>query len=413
MRRKLYPQRPVFFAAVLLALILPATGLCHADPATPLGGKSHPPKAAAPPGVDVVIFSNGDQLSGTFVNEVGGKVTFHSDILGDIVIPWANIKELRTGNKMAVLDKSVIVRRGQLPAHLPVGSLTIESSMITVHPDNNAMIQPIPVADAQYIIDDATLRKQILGHPGLLQGWNGAATAGATIVEATQNQYTFNAAVALVRTVPTISFLDPSNRTSVAFTESYGKIVSPAYNTPTISIPENEVKSSILHLGLERDEYFSARAYGLALVDFDHNFSQSLNLQQIYGGGIGYTFIKKPKEELDAKATIQYERQSFINAPAGSNMSLVGSTFAGTYTATLQHDLVFNQQVAYIPAYNDFHAYSADEIDTLTFPVYKNFGFTVGTLDSYLNDPPATVPPTKRNSFQFTFGLTYAIKSKY
>jgi hypothetical protein len=37
----------------------------------------------------------------------------------------------------------------------------------------------------------------------------------------------------------------------------------------------------------------------------------------------------------------------------------------------------------------------------------------VGTNDSYLNDPPVTAPPTKRNSFQFTMGLTYAIKSKY
>jgi len=34
-------------------------------------------------------------------------------------------------------------------------------------------------------------------------------------------------------------------------------------------------------------------------------------------------------------------------------------------------------------------------------------------LDSYLNFPPAAIPPTKRNSFQFTMGLTYAIKSRY
>jgi hypothetical protein len=34
-------------------------------------------------------------------------------------------------------------------------------------------------------------------------------------------------------------------------------------------------------------------------------------------------------------------------------------------------------------------------------------------MDSYLNDPPVSLPPTKRNSFQFTMGLTYAIKSKY
>ena len=51
--------------------------------------------------------------------------------------------------------------------------------------------------------------------------------------------------------------------------------------------------------------------------------------------------------------------------------------------------------------------------NVLSFPVYKNFSFSLGTLDSYLNNPPASVPPTKRNSFQFTMGLTYAFKSQY
>ena len=37
----------------------------------------------------------------------------------------------------------------------------------------------------------------------------------------------------------------------------------------------------------------------------------------------------------------------------------------------------------------------------------------MGSLDSYLNNAPTTLPPTQRNSFQFTVGATYAIKSKY
>ena len=75
--------------------------------------------------------------------------------------------------------------------------------------------------------------------------------------------------------------------------------------------------------------------------------------------------------------------------------------------------LTFTQGLAYIPAWNNERAYSAEETDTFAFPTYKNFGISLGTLDSYLNDPPSTEPPTKRNSFQFTMGLTYAIKSKY
>jgi hypothetical protein len=307
----------------------------------------------------------------------------------------------------------VIVRRGKLPEHLPVGTLTVENSMITVHADNNAMIQPIPVADAQYILDDAALHKQILGHPGLLQGWNGAATAGATVVQATQKQETFTGAIALVRTVPTLTFLDPSNRTSVDFTGSYGKITQPAYVSEGVFYPETDTKSSIYHADAERDEYFSPRMYVLGQLSYDHNYSQGLSLQQIYGGGLGYTVIKKPKQELDVKATIQYEKQTFINATDGTNQNLIGSTFAAAYVQTLPRGLIFNQQIAYIPAYNNFTAYSATESDTLAIPFYKSLSFSVGTLDSYLNNPVPSVPPTMKNSFQFTFGATYTIKSKY
>ena len=162
-----------------------------------------------------------------------------------------------------------------------------------------------------------------------------------------------------------------------------------------------------------RNSPLAPRFYFLGQVAFDHNFSQSLDLQQIYGGGIGYTVLKSPKQELDVKATVQYERQAFFNTLTDENQDLIGSTFGATYFRHLPAGIVFNQQVLYIPAWNNLRAYSVTETDGLTFPTYKNFGFTVGTLDTYLNDIPLTIPPTKRNSFQFLLGVTYTIKSNY
>ena len=123
--------------------------------------------------------------------------------------------------------------------------------------------------------------------------------------------------------------------------------------------------------------------------------------------------MKSPIQELDVKGTIQYEKQTFINATDGDNQDLVGSTFAGIYTRKLPRGMEFNQQVAYIPAYNNLHAYSVTESNLLSLPFYKSLSLSIGTLDSYLNNPPAALPPTQRNSFQFTFGATYVIKSKY
>jgi hypothetical protein len=191
------------------------------------------------------------------------------------------------------------------------------------------------------------------------------------------------------------------------FSGSFGKITQPGTTT---------VKSAIYHADAERDEYFSPRVYALGQTAFDHNFSQDLDLQQIYGGGIGWTILKAPTQELDLKGTIQYEKQQFISTTSGStasaNQDLVGSTIAASYVLHTKL-LIYTQGLAFIPAFNNTSAYSANETDTVAFPAYKNLSFSLGTIDTYLNDPPLSTPPTKRNSFQFTMGLTYAIKSKY
>jgi hypothetical protein len=364
---------------------------------------------------DVVVFTNGDQLSGKFVRAVGDTVVFHSDILGDVNIGWDKIKELRTAQKVAVLEKGVKVKDRHLPPNFPIGTASVENQQITIQ-SANATIPAIPVKNAQVIVDEATFDKQFRGHPGFLQGWNGGATAGATIVSATQNQYTFSGALNLIRVVPTVSWLDPRNRTTFNYAQSYGKITQPSYRTADGTIvPSSYTKSSILHADAERDEYFSPRVYALGMVAFDHNYSQSLDLQQIYGGGLGWTAIKDAKQQLDLKATAQYERQSFFNVipPAKAEVNLIASTFGANYNRKLPKGMVFNQQLLYIPGWNNLHAYSVTETDTLSFPTYKNLSFTVGTVDSYLNDPPTTIPPTKRNSFQFIMGLTYNIKSSY
>lgn len=379
---------------VLIAMVTAASACYCAAPAKP---------AAA----DVLVLTNGDTIHGKLVNEIGGTVTFHSDALGDLKVKWSDVKELHTGQPFAVLNSAVTKRSRKKAAEIPVGPLDVENQTVTVHAVNGAPPPPVPVKEAAYVVDQATLDQQVYHQPNFFSGWNGAATAGATLVQATQNQYSASGSVGLVRTVPGVAWLDTRNRTSGDFSGSFGKITEPGLPT---------TKTAIFHADAERDEYFSSRFFGLAQVAFDHNFGQLLALQSVYGGGVGFTAFKKAKQELDVKGTAQYERQQFIAPPAPGAVSpsqdLIGSTFAVNYALKLKL-FTFVQGAAFIPAYNTPRDYSANETNTLSFPTYKNFSFSVGTLDSYLNDPPVSTPPTKPNSFQFTMGVTYAIKSKY
>lgn len=395
--------------------LLSLLGLLAAPPAHAL--PSVPPAAASKkspePEPDTLILTNGDHISGKLVRAVGGRVYFHSGILGDLEVKWDNVRELRTASPLVVLGKNVSIRHGKISTTLPHGTISVADQLITVHPENGVTIPPIPVKNAEYIVDETTLKKQITGHPGALSGWNGSASAGATVIQATENQYTFTGALSLVRTAPTVAWLDTHNRTSLDLSGSYGKIIQPAYMSDGVYNPASTSKSSIDHGDAERDEYFSPRFYALAQTVFDHNYSQALELQQIYGAGIGWTAIKRPTQELDVKTTLQYEGQSFIDALPGQNQNLIGSTLDATWAARLPHKILFKQQLSWIPAYNNPYAYSAGETDSLTLPFFRNLAFSIGSIDSYLNDPPAAVPPTKQNSLQFTTGFTYAIKSRY
>jgi len=397
----------------LLAAVLGTASICLAQS-----------KSAAPsPAPDVLVLSNGDTLHGKFVSETAGKLTFHTDPLGDISISWDKVKEMHVNERFGVLTSTAKLRGRKSVVQIPEGTLDVADAAVTLHDASGAAVPPIPTGNAQYIMDVAALDKQINHEPGFFTGWNGAATAGATVVSATDNQYTFTGGVNLVREVPTASWLDPRNRTIFAFTESYGKITQPAYSyAPTpgapllVEDPSQVAMSSITHFGAERDQYLSPRVYALGQVDFDHNFAQDLQLQQIYGGGFGWTIAKSPKQEFDLKGTIQYEKQQFSPGTGNVNQDLIGSTFAATYLLHLKL-LTYTQGLAFIPAYNNFNAYSATETNAVTFPTFKNLGFSLGTIDTYLNDAPfigtSSNPPTKPNSFQFTIGMTYNIKSKY
>jgi len=416
---KIFPTHTIrsgLFQGARIAAIIAALGVAQMAAA-------QPNPAAPNPVPDVLVLSNGDTLHGKFVSETAGKVTFHSDPLGDVTLGWDKIKELHVSENFGVLDQRIATQSKKRNGQFPVGSFDVANQAVTVHTGNATAPMPIPVKNAQYIIDSTVLDKEITHEPNFFRVWNGAATAGATLVSATDNQYTFTGAINLVRAIPTVTWLDTRNKTLFGFNESYGKITQPAYAYPapppvtgTIQSPAVITKSSITHLGAERDEFFSPRVYVLAQLAFDHNYAQDLQLQQIYGGGFGWTVVKSPKQEFDLRGTAQYEKQQFLPTAGSVNQNLVGSTFSASYILHLKL-LTYTQALSYIPAYNQPSAYSATETDTVAFPAYKNFSSSIGTIDSYLNNAPfvgtSTTPPTKPNSFQFTMGVTYTIKSKY
>lgn len=344
---------------------------------------------------DVMVFTDGERLLGKFLRSNGDSATFKSDAIGEITVDWSKVKELQSSQAFAVVPKNVELKRNADTSKIPEGTIAVADQKITVTP---AAGQPqvVAVADADHVIDKTAFENALQHNPGFLSDWGGTVTAGATLVESTQESRTFNVAINLVRTVPDTDWLRRRNRTIVNFSTAYGTLSQP--NTPL-------VKTDIYHAGVERDEYFSTALFGFAQAAFDHNFSQGLDLQQTFGGGIGWSVIKRPNESLDLKASITYVRQSFTEASA--DRSLAGSAFEEDYQRGLMRGIKFNESLIISPAWNDTNAVTASGSALLTMPVYKRMNFSIGTIDNYLHDPPAGF---KKNSFQATMGLTYSLR---
>ncbi len=386
------------FLVLVAVAFPPAAARCNAQNVTE--AQAAPPQkmpaaqAPAKPVPDVLVFKNGDHLSGLLERMTGSSIVFKSDMAGEITVDASEVKEMQSSGSFAMLRKNVKLRRSTV-ASVETGTVSLNDSNITLaNPAGEA--ETLPLRDVSYLIDQVTYDKDIAKSPGLLTGWGGSMTAGATLVRSTQNNETFNGAIALLRAIPTVPWLPKANRTSFDANEDYGKVTQ--LGTPS-------VKTSIFHADAERDEYFSPRAFALAQTAFDHNFAQGLNLAQTYGIGVGVTVIQKPVQELDLKLDTHYLKQQF-QTPA-SDQDLIGSTFAETYRRNLPRKMVFNEQISLIPAWNNLAAYAANGSAGLLLPVYKRLAMSVSTIDNFLNEPGIGF---KKNSFQFITGVTYTLR---
>ena len=343
---------------------------------------------------DVLVFTNGEKLIGHLKRSNGKSVTFKSDMAGEIKVEWSKIKEIHSAQRFAVIKTDLKIHRHFDPSTVPQGALSMSDQKLEVSPGEGRAPQTIAVGDAAEVIDAADFQKDI-GHAGLLQDWKGAITGGASLVVSTQKSRSFNGGFHFVRASPAADWLEPRDRTLFDFGASYGKITQPGIE---------DVKTEIYHFGAERDEFFSKRVYGFGQATYDHNFSQGLDLQQSYGGGLGWAVLKTDNRELDLKGSITYIRQSFQQSK--NNQNLIGATIGENYTRKFARGILFVEQLAVTPAFNNSNAYSAIGNAGLTVPFYKRLNLSVGAVDNFLNDPP---PGFKKNSFQFTTGVTYTL----
>ena len=360
---------------------------------------------------DTITFSDGEQLAGKLISVLGGTVTFHSEVLGNVTVPLEKVKTMNTAHPFAAVEKNQRVTRKTAVEQIPVGSIALKNSSVNVSPPNAAE-KSFPESQIASLVDATTFHREIQNESDLLYGWGGSITLGASLVDATNSAQTYTGAVALIRSIPTIAWLPPASKTTLNLSGTYGLAKNPEIiSNGGIFQAASTSKTNILHGDAEWDKYLSPVIFGLVNASADHNFGNGLQLQQAYGAGLGWSIIKQPKETFDVKATLLYQQQQFYNGLESGlgtpSVNLIGADLNESWSRTFAHNVKFNEYITLTPTFNVVRAYSAVGNANFVFPVYKRLNFTLSSTDNYLGDPPEGF---RRNSFQFTAGITYIVK---
>ncbi len=337
----------------------------------------------AKPEPDVLELVDGEKLLGHFEQSNGASIKFKSDALGEVTVDWSKVRELHTSQKFAVLPKDLKLKKNADVSKIPQGNIAAADQKITVTPSTGP-VQTIAVADADHVIEQTSFENAVNRTPSFFTDWGGGVTAGASLVQARRKAGPSPGPSIWCRQCPT----------RIGSAEGIELRSTSAFPTGLWSSPRRPlVKTEIYHGDIQRDEYLSNSLFAFVQGSFDHNFSQGLNLQQTYGGGLGWSVIKRPNESLDLKAGVTYVRQEFYTASAGQ--SLAGSTFEEDFTRGLRRGIKFSEQLIIAPAWTNTNALTATGSTTFTVPVYKRTNFSLGTINNYLHDPPPGLKRTR------------------
>jgi putative salt-induced outer membrane protein YdiY len=339
---------------------------------------------------DTLVLNNGDRLTGTIESSDGRVITFKTDYIGEVKVKWSDVKQATTDKPLFVLAKN------QNPLN---GTVTEENSNMVVHTAAAGEVT-VPLADVTVIRspqEQAAYEKSL--HPGPLSNWSGGANLGFALARGNSN--TTNLALGL----------NADRKTRSDEIKAY---VSSIYSTTGVIAGGTVTASEILG-GIRYDRNLTEKMFAFVSGDFTHDALQSLDLQQIYSGGLGWHAIKQPATTLDLLAGANYTHESYSGATATSTSATVNQSFPALtlgedFSKKIGSTSSFTQDFTFYPDLSNTSQYRFAADAGWTTQIKKWLGWQISFGDRYISNPP--IVGTKNNDTLLSIGLKFSFASE-
>ena len=388
-------QLAVLFIAILL-LAVTQRGLANEGTGTP----------------DIVVFGNGDRLSGHLRLATKDSVAFSGLVTGDVSLHWKDIKEL------SLTSSNVSIANSQNPDGFAVSGPVIEVTATDICIRvKEQYLQTFPIdqlisASILAPLNSPELPKSAEGKRYFKAVGGSLKISPDSVIRTTQKQ----ANLAGVFDLGLITNSDTAFKhqaTNIALEANYTDSRKPGASAVITELysgtaQQNFYLTQTTHSCVNCTEVSKDGPYLYGITNFYHNLSLGMNLAQSYGAGIGWDG-DHGRSSYTLAADLRYLGED-LYAP-GKSLSLAVAGLAEQYSYTFPWPakgggITIGQRLLFLPAFNNSHAFQVRGTAGIDVPISDSFSFDVDLLDDYLRNAP---PTSLQNYAKFIFTLKYVI----
>ncbi len=332
---------------------------------------------------EVVEFKNGDHLTGSWVRVNGDKILFKSEALGQLSLPVSKIKSMVSTTAAVILVKSGEAYSGKLSL-LESGDWELKGEnggTRRLEASKVVAIYPLDLFQAK--------GEEVPFRP--FHNWQGKANVGYSLVRGDRDASTLSLGVNGTRRFPNLPGFNERFRTNYLLTMLFA-------NTRTNGV---RTSANSITTSLRQDYLFSPTDFVFGLAQLEHIQTQSLNLRQTYGGGLGRDLIRRPRLGLQLLGGVTFVREAFQDTPVRRNAeALVGEKLSWK----ISDDVNFENYLNFFPNLTDPGQYRVDSTSTLGIRMSSRLSFNTTFANHFLTHP---VLGGQRNEVVLTTGLGF------
>jgi putative salt-induced outer membrane protein YdiY len=316
---------------------------------------------------DQLVLKNGDRITGKIVKKDGAKVTFKSDLMGEVTLGWDAVTSLASDDPVTVV--------------LP-GGKAVAGKVQTIDGSLAVASEAVPLAKVVDIRDAAEQHAyERLLRPRLLDLWAGYLDVGLAAARGNARTNTFNTAFNAVRATRT-------DKTTVYFNQIYA--TANGFNARTAKAYRG---------GIAYNRNLHPRLFVNTFNDYEVDKFQNLDLRFVLGGGLGYSVTKNERSQLDLVGGVDYNRESFSTPLTRSSAEGYGGD---DFTHKLSARTSLRQSFRVFTNLTNTGVYRMNFDLGANTNLWKWMAFQIAASDRFLSNP---VGGRQRNDVLLTTGF--------